>query len=236
MNQLDRRPQPSASAQTAPGAGNTGMRGLITISSDTSITGEIRNCQRLEVSGYLEGTINCQELLVHPDGRVFGTLKIGSCEVHGQVQGTVFAKDLVAVTKTGKISGDLTYGRLVVQPGGDISAEVRNVPPAIMGDLSISVKRGKSVLITTLDLNAVDPDDPADKLVYTVSNEQGGFVAYASAPDAKITNFTQAELQAGNIIFKHDGGAGDKASFAVVVKDASGASSGSPQTVNAAVI
>jgi hypothetical protein len=123
-----------------------------------------------------------------------------------------------------------------MQQGGELAADVRNVPPELAGDLNLVVKRGGTVRITTVDLTAFDPDDAADKLTFTVSTPLGGFVALAGAPGAAAASFTQADLMAGNVIFVHDGGDARTASFAVLVTDASGASSGSAQTVTAAVI
>jgi hypothetical protein len=85
--------------------------------------------------------------------------------------------------------------------------------------------------VTVVDLTAIDPDDDTTDLVYTVSNTVNGFLTLAHAADARISTFTQADLEANNVSFRHDGSAGDRASFDVVVTDASGATSGAPRTV-----
>ncbi len=218
-----------------PAVANTKGGGLILVSPDTIIKGEIRNCGSLEVHGYFEGAVQTDKLLVHPGGRVFGTVKAASAEIHGTLQGEVFIRNLIHIGRDGEVTGNVQYGRIKIETGGVISAEVRNIPPEIAGDLQVSVRRGKAVLITTLDLTAVDPDDGAEQLTYTVSNETNGHVAMASAPGTKISNFTQADLEANRIVFQHNGQGGNSASFDVVVRDAAGASSGKPQRVNVAV-
>jgi len=70
---------------------------------------------------------------------------------------------------------------------------------------------------------------------YAVSDAVNGFVALTDAPTSPATSFTQADLEAGKVTFRHDGTATDTASFDVVVTDASGANSGAPQTVRVTV-
>lgn len=209
--------------------------GLILVSPDTVIKGEIRNCGKLEVYGYFEGAVQTDNLLVHPGGRIFGTVKANTAEIHGMLQGEVFVRNLIHVAEAGEVIGNVQYGRIKIEPGGNLTAELRNIPPEIAGDMQVSVSRGKAVIVTTLDLTAVDPDDSAENLTYSVSNEANGHVAMVAAPGNKVSRFTQADLEANKVIFVHNGQPGNAASFAVVVHDAAGASSGKPQTVNVAV-
>lgn len=102
------------------------------------------------------------------------------------------------------------------------SAELRNVPPKLAGDLDVTVKRGRSVVITTEDLTAIDPDDSADELSYAVSNASNGIVALAANAGVSVDRFTQADIEAGRVLFVHDGGDSNTASFDVLVSDESG--------------
>src|SRR5262249_38958986 len=97
--------------------------------------------------------------------------------------------------------------------GGNLSAEVKNVPPILSGDLQIEVSKGGSAPITLQDLNALDPDDNARDLRFTISNVRNGFVALSSAPRKSVTSFTQADLEAGMVSFRHDGRNNEPASF-----------------------
>ena len=93
----------------------------------------------------------------------------------------------------------------------------------------------RAVRITTADLSAVDPDDQAKNLTFSVSNASNGFISIASAPARPVTSFTQEDLERGQVLFSHDGSNSDTAKFDVVVADNSGAGSGAPQTVRVAV-
>ena len=108
---------------------------------------------------------------------------------------------------------------------------MRNVPPTIAGDLDLTVAKGRSVTVTPEDLHAVDPDDEATDLTFTVSKATNGFVTLSEGPARPVITFTQADLQRGRVLFMHDGTDTKTASFDVVVADHAGATSGAPQTV-----
>jgi len=212
------------------------VAGVAVISEGTALKGEIHRGRQVDVYGYVEGKISADRLIVHRGGRVYGTVRVGSAEVHGNLQGDISVKQLISIGSTGAVNGNVRYGRISMEQGGELAADMRNVPPELAGDLNLVVKRGGSVRITTVDLTAFDPDDSADKLTFTVSGAQAGHVAFAAAPASATASFTQADLQQGRVMFVHDGGDAKRASFNVVVADAKGATSGSAQTVTAAVI
>jgi len=210
-------------------------QGVLVVREDTIIKGEIRNCQQMEVYGYVEGNVATGSLLIHPDGQCYGTVKTENAEIRGTLQGDVVVKHLIKIRDTGSVSGNVQYGALAMEVGGSLSAEVRNVPPKVAGDLDLTVVKGRSVVVTLEDLHAVDPDDEAKDLVFSVSNPRNGFVTLASAPGRPAATFTQADLEAGKVSFTHDGSLAPTASFDVVVADHTGATSGKPQTVKVTV-
>ena len=106
---------------------------------------------------------------------------------------------------------------------------------SVLRDLDLSVDKGRAVRITLQDLSALDPDDTAEHLTFTVSQVRNGFVALATDPARPVDAFTQADLEQGTVLFRHDGTDEPRASFAVVVADRAGATSGAAQTVNVAV-
>jgi cytoskeletal protein CcmA (bactofilin family) len=211
--------------------------GVLVITEDTVIRGvrELRNCRQLEVFGYLEGDVAAKSVLVHKNGRLFGKLKSENAEIHGTLQGEVVVKNLIDIRSSGNVSGNVRYGKLALEVGGNLSAEVKNVPPILSGDLQIEVYKGGSVPVTLQDLNALDPDDNAKDLRFSVSNVRSGFLALASAPRKSVSIFTQADLEAGQVSYVHDGRSGDVAGFDIVVADSSGGTSGAPQTVRVVV-
>jgi len=205
--------------------------GVLIVSEDMILKGEVRNCRQMEVYGYVEGDVAAQALLVHQSGRCFGTVKTDQAEVHGTLQGDVVVKHLINIRSSGSVTGNVQYGQLAMEVGANLSAEVRNVPPAIAGDLDLTVVKGRSVPVTLEDLNAVDPDDDAKDLTFTVSRATNGFITLSGGSNKPVARFTQADLQSGRVLFKHDGTDTKMGSFDVVAADHTGASSGAPQTV-----
>jgi cytoskeletal protein CcmA (bactofilin family) len=201
------------------------------IQEDTIIKGKIRNGRQIEIRGYVEGELAAEDVRVAQGGTFYGTLKSDRADVSGSVQGEVFVKNLISIRSSGSVNGKVRYGQLAMEMGADLSAELKNVPPKLAGDLDITVRRGKSVIITTEDVTAIDPDDTPDHLTYTVSEPTNGFVALSGQAGMAVFSFTQADIEAGRVLFVHDGSRGNSASFSLVVADDSGATSGRSQTV-----
>jgi cytoskeletal protein CcmA (bactofilin family) len=212
-------------------------QGVLIVTEDTVIRGvrEMRNCRQLEVHGYVEGDVSARSVLVHKTGRLFGSLRTDSAEIHGTLQGDVVVKNLIDIRSSGNVSGNVKYGKLALEMGGNLTAEMRNVPPTLGGDLDLHVAKGLSVPITLRDLTALDPDDSAQSLRFTVTKTRNGFVALSNSPKRAVSSFTQADLEAGRITFTHDGSSSAVAGFDIVVADHSGATSGAPQSVTVAV-
>jgi cytoskeletal protein CcmA (bactofilin family) len=208
-------------------------QGLLVISEDMIIRGisELHNCRQLEIHGYVEGDVTAGAVRIHKTGKCYGNMNSETAEVLGTLQGNVTVRNLINIHSSGSVSGNVRYGKLALEAGGNLSAEVRNVPPSIGGDLDLTVERGRAISITLQDLTALDPDDEAKDLVFTITNAKNGFVALAAAPTRPVSRFTQADLERGSVMFKHDGTNTSTASFNVVVADHTGATSGAPQTV-----
>lgn len=209
--------------------------GIVIVNADTAIKGSIRNCKRLEISGYVEGDATTAALIVHEGGVFYGQAKAGTAEVSGTLQGDVVVDGLIKIHGSGVVSGNVHYGRLSMDQGANLTAEVRNVPPRLLGDYEITVARGRSARITTDDVTAFDPDDKASDLVFTVTNETHGFVSITGNSKGPARTFTQADLMSGRVLFQHDGSGATAASFDVMVADKSGSTSGAPQTVKVVV-
>lgn len=210
--------------------------GSMIVNADMTVTATIRKCRRLEIHGYVDGDVIADEIVVHPGGQLYGTVRAGQAEIHGAVQGDVTVRNLISIRASGSVTGNVQYGRLALEQGGNLAAEMRNVPPRLVGDFSVTVARGNTVRVTTLDVAAVDPDNAPEELTYAVSNEAGGHIAFAEATTDRLQRFTQADLNQGRVMFVHDGSPTRTARFDVVVTDSQGANSGRPRSVDVVVV
>ncbi|MBU2533903.1 MAG: polymer-forming cytoskeletal protein [Alphaproteobacteria bacterium] len=200
--------------------------GHMKIGSDTSFTGQIRGGLLVEIAGRAEGTIVTKHLVINEGGSFSGSLRTDSAEVHGRLRGDVRVRNLLSIRASGDVEGDIQYGQLALEAGSNLVADLRNVPPELAGDFELHVSRGGRVAITPEDLNATDADDGADALTFTATNLLHGHIAHADAPDEPLAQFTQADIDAGTILFVHSGAETNNAGFDVVVADAQGATAG----------
>lgn len=210
--------------------------GRAVIGADLVIYGDVRNGGEVEVLGSVIGSVAADKVIIHHGGRVAGKLDAAAADVNGLLEGQVRVRNLISIGAAGAVHGDVRYGQLALAAGGDLAADVRNVPPELGGDFEMTVRRGRSVRVTALDLSASDAEDGAERLTYHVSNAANGFVALAATPRQAIESFSQADVAAGRVNFVHDGSDEAKAGFDVVVADSQGATSGAPRHVTVVVL
>ena len=205
--------------------------GVMVIGDDARFVGQIRASRHVEINGEVDGGIVSQTLVVSEGGKFDGTLRVDTAEVHGQLRGELYVRNLLNIGQTGDVEGNVRYGQLAMAEGGVLVAELRNVPPELAGDFELIVQRGGRAVITKDDLNATDEDDTAENLTFTVTNPVNGFVARAETPDSSVETFTQADINNGKMVFVHDGSSSDVASFDVIVADDEGATAGGSRPV-----
>jgi VCBS repeat-containing protein len=112
----------------------------------------------------------------------------------------------------------------------DVTVNGVNDAPKITGDLGIAVNKGGSVLLTTADFQAVDPDNTAGELTFTVSDPTHGHVEVNGVTE---TTFTQQQLIDEVVTFVHDNSDTTLATFKVTASD--GIATSATTTIVAAV-
>ncbi len=76
-------------------------RGLLIIGDDAILTGEVKNCREIDVHGYVQGTLDAGRIVVHPEGRLFGTVRAETADVLGEVQGDIRIQQLISIREFG---------------------------------------------------------------------------------------------------------------------------------------
>ncbi|MGI9479516.1 MAG: polymer-forming cytoskeletal protein [Hyphomicrobiaceae bacterium] len=198
----------------------------MTIAPGTEFTGQVRGGERVEINGSADGSIVTKTLVIGQGGQFQGSIKVDSAEIHGKLRGEVTVRHLLTIGVTGDVEGDIQYGQLSLESGANLVADLRNVPPELFGDFELEVARGGQAVITPADLNAKDVDDDASALTFTATNLLHGHIAHTTAPSEPLAQFTQADVNAGVIVFVHSGAETNNAGFDVVVADSQGATAG----------
>ncbi|XP_069551454.1 chondroitin sulfate proteoglycan 4 [Brachyistius frenatus] len=88
-------------------------------------------------------------------------------------------------------------------------------PPKLTRNTGLEVLAGEEADITSSMLSTEDADTAAEELVYHVEMPTSGMVALKEAPEEGILNFTQANINKGEVIFIHEGEESGGFSFTV---------------------
>lgn len=99
---------------------------------------------------------------------------------------------------------EVTDGMSVATPNGQVVMDYRNEEPVFVNN-NLSIGIGETVVLSSSVLEVTDTDNSIGDLRIIVASVDHGFFAYTSAPTVAITEFSQADVNGGNIQFKHDG-------------------------------
>jgi len=88
---------------------------------------EISDCDVLVIEGHVEATVNSKAMQIDKPGTLKGTALIDVAEIHGEFSGELTARTRLVVHATGRVSGSIRYGKLVVAEGGEISGDVKRL-------------------------------------------------------------------------------------------------------------
>jgi len=88
---------------------------------------EISNCDILIVEGHIEATVNSTAMKIAQPGTLKGIAVIDVAEIHGEFSGELTARKKLVVHGTGRVSGTIRYGTLIVAEGGDLTGDVKRL-------------------------------------------------------------------------------------------------------------
>jgi cytoskeletal protein CcmA (bactofilin family) len=88
---------------------------------------EISDCDVLVVEGQVEATVYSKGLQIAKPGTLKGTAAIDVAEIFGEFSGELTARTRLVVHGTGRVSGIIRYGKLIVAEGGELSGDVRQL-------------------------------------------------------------------------------------------------------------
>ncbi len=88
----------------------------------TAVEGKVKATSDIRIDGSIKGDLVCDaKVIIGPSGVVEGTIKCENAVIEGSFEGTMFVKELLNIRETAKVTGDVTYGKLIVQSGAVIS-------------------------------------------------------------------------------------------------------------------
>lgn len=85
---------------------------------------EITDCDTIIVEGWVEATVDGRVMQISEKGTFTGTVSIDVADIRGHFKGELTVRKRLTVCSTGKVSGKIRYGKLVVEEGGELSGDI----------------------------------------------------------------------------------------------------------------
>lgn len=119
----------SPTSSSAPEGGSK-----LTVGPNIKLKGvEITDCDTLVVEGLVEATMDSRVIQIAQQGAFKGSADIDIAEIHGVFDGNLTVRQKLVIYATGKVTGKIRYGKVVIEEGGQLS-----------GDIECSVASGTS--------------------------------------------------------------------------------------------
>jgi cytoskeletal protein CcmA (bactofilin family) len=110
--------------ETAPTAATEGGSKL-TVGPNIKLKGvEITDCDTLVVEGLVEATMDSRVIQIAEIGSFKGSADIDIAEIHGLFDGNLTVRQKLTIYSTGKVTGKIRYGKIVIEEGGQLSGEI----------------------------------------------------------------------------------------------------------------
>ena len=116
-------PQPAAPVTTATKEGES----KLTVGPNIKLKGvEITDCDTLVVEGSVEATMDSRVIQISERGSFKGSAEIDVAEIRGLFDGNLTVRQKLVIYATGKVTGKVRYGKVVIEEGGQLSGEIES--------------------------------------------------------------------------------------------------------------
>jgi cytoskeletal protein CcmA (bactofilin family) len=107
----------------SPAAQDGGSK--LTVGPNIKLKGvEITDCDTLIVEGVVEAAVDSRLMHITEQGAFKGAAAIDIAEIHGLFEGNLTVRERLVIHATGKVSGKIRYGKIVIEEGGQLSGEI----------------------------------------------------------------------------------------------------------------
>lgn len=101
------------------------------VGPDVKLRGaEILDCDTLVVEGRVEATMDSRVIRIAEHGAFSGKVGIDVAEIHGNFDGDLTAREQLIIHATGRVSGTIRYGKILIEEGGEVSGDVQSLASA----------------------------------------------------------------------------------------------------------
>lgn len=92
---------------------------------------EITDCDTLIVEGHVEATMDSRLIEIASCGTFTGKAGLDFAEIHGAFDGELTVRKKLVVHPTGRVSGTIRYGKLVIEEGGTLAGDVQTLETVV---------------------------------------------------------------------------------------------------------
>ena len=97
----------------------------LTVGPNIKLKGvEITDCDTLVVEGLVEATMDSRLMQIAEIGAFKGSAQIDLAEIRGSFEGDLTVRDKLVIHATGKVTGTIRYGKVVIEEGGQLSGDI----------------------------------------------------------------------------------------------------------------
>ena len=112
----------------APAPESNASEARLIVGPDVKLKGaEILDCDTLVVEGRVEATMDSRVIRIAERGSYTGKVSIDVAEIHGIFEGELTARSQLIIHATGRVSGKIRYGKLVIDEGGELSGDINTL-------------------------------------------------------------------------------------------------------------
>ena len=113
----------TTNAAAASAAKESGAK--LTVGPNIKLKGvEITDCDTLVVEGSVEATMDSRVIQIAESGSFKGSVEIDIAEIRGEFDGNLTVREKLVIHATGKVTGKIRYGKIVIEEGGQLSGEI----------------------------------------------------------------------------------------------------------------
>lgn len=95
------------------------------VGPDVKLKGaEILDCDTLVVEGRVEATMDSRVIQIAANGSFSGKVGIDVAEIYGQFDGELTARSQLIIHASGRVSGKIRYGKILIEEGGELSGDI----------------------------------------------------------------------------------------------------------------
>ena len=134
-------PKAEAPKVEAPRPAEESKGSRLIVGPDIKLRGaEITDCDTLVVEGRVEASMDSRVMQIAESGAFHGTVGVDVAEIRGRFEGELTCRKQLVIHPTGKVSGKIRYGRIVIEEGGEVAGDVSALGAAKPAVLTTTVK------------------------------------------------------------------------------------------------